>query len=94
MNTDTATMYVRDNNNFLTSAIGNEIVVMNMTNGNFVGLNTVAADIWTILENPVSKTILVEKLTRMYDVTPEECLQDTTDCMEQLLTQKMILEHV
>lgn len=94
MNTDTATMYVRDNNNFLTSAIGNEIVVMNMANGNFVGLNTVAADIWTILEHPVSTTILVEKLTKMYNVTPEQCLRETTDCVEQLLLQKMILEHV
>ncbi len=93
MPTNAMKKYVRDNANFLTSAIGDETVVMNMQNGNYIGLNTVASDIWVLLENPVSIDGIVKKLVSMYDVSEEECQKQSQDCINKLLEQNMIQEQ-
>lgn len=85
--------YVRDNTNFLTSAIGDETVVMDMSNGNYVGLNSIASHIWALLEKPVSLQDIVNELRSIYDVTEEECLMQSQECISKMLDQKMILEY-
>lgn len=93
MSINITSTYVRDSDNFLTSAIGEETVVMNMSNGNYVGLNTVASQIWTLLEKPTTLQDIVKALTKMYDVSEQECQSESEECMSKLLEQQMILEY-
>lgn len=86
-------MYVRDDINFLTSSIGNETVIMNMNNGNYVGLNTVASDIWQLLEKPNSLQGIVSELMKVYNVLEGECRAQSEECLNIMLAQNMITKH-
>lgn len=74
----------------LTTELGEEIVMMDIENGNYLSLNHVARLIWDILEQPTSIKTLVDDLTGKFDITEEQCLEDCYPCLAEMLQQKLI----
>jgi predicted transcriptional regulator len=71
--------------------MGDELVMMDASQGQYFGLNAIANLIWQLLEAPKSVDELVKILTQQFDVSELQCRQDTELLIQQLLDKKVIL---
>ena len=81
---------VRNGDNFLTTILDNEIVMMNTTNGTYIGLNEVSSKIWNYLEKEHTADEIINLLLSDYDVTRENCEQQTLICLSKMKKQNII----
>lgn len=65
-------MIYRDGD-WLAAKVGEEMVMMSATKGNYIGLSPVGARIWELLETPCSIESLCGALVDEYDVDPTTC---------------------
>ncbi len=85
------TLISRNETKFLANALGEELVMMNMENGDFISMNKVGTDIWNLCETPLSLSELVQKLVNLYDIEPDHCRIETTQFFENGRELKMFL---
>ena len=81
--------YIRTQEN-IGSKVKDEIVMVNVTQGNYYALNTVAASIWEIIETPHSVDEICAKLTNEYDIDDESCKDQVDSFINQLIKYKVI----
>ena len=81
----------RNETKFLASALGEEIVMMNTDNGDYIGVNNVGSDIWNLLTEPMRVDQLLEKVIDIYDVTPEDGKKEVDEFVARMLKQEMII---
>lgn len=74
----------------LSNNLGEDIVMMDIEEGAYYGLEEVAARIWEMAENPVSVGSLCENLMNEYKVSKEECRSDVGEFLEDLLDRKIL----
>lgn len=65
-------MIYRDGD-WLAAKVGEEIVMMSATKGNYIGLSPVGARIWELLETPRSIESLCRALVDEYEVDAATC---------------------
>ncbi len=58
---------------WLTAIVGDELVMMSATKGNYIGLSAVGARIWELIETPQSLDAICAELVKEFDVAPEVC---------------------
>ena len=85
------TLISRNETKFLANALGEELVMMNMENGDFISMNKVGADIWKLCETPITYSLLLQKLVNLYDIEQEQCLVETNQFFENGRELKMFL---
>ena len=83
--------YKRNDDN-LASKIHDEIVMVNITQGNYFGLNSVGSDIWELLKEPYSIEELCEKLMNEYDIDKDACLRDVNSFIEELIKNDIVIK--
>ena len=79
----------RNETKFLANALGEEMVMMNMENGDFVSMNKVGADIWKLTQEPVEVSEVIRKLLDLYDINAEQCSTETLAFLESSMKQNM-----
>jgi hypothetical protein len=50
-----------------------DVVILSLKNGVYYGLNSVAARVWEIIQEPTTVTQIVDALVSEYDVDPIQC---------------------
>ena len=85
------TLVSRNETKFLANALGEELVMMNMENGDFINMNKVGTDIWNLCETQIPLSGLVQKLVAMYEIELEQCRIETTQFFENGRELKMFL---
>ena len=75
------TTYKRSDD-MLGAAVGDELLMMSVAQGNYYSLNEVGKRIWELLERPMSLDELVAQLTEEYDVPEAACREE----VERFLT--------
>jgi len=65
--------------------------MMHTETGKYYGLDKISTHIWQLLENNISLTTIVERLTEEYNVAPATCEKDTKDLLQGMLQLNMIL---
>lgn len=70
--------------------MGEELVMMSEAQGQYMGLNLVAADIWQLLATPMSFTGLCEALQHKYHVSAEQCATDVQLFLQQMLQRDLL----
>ena len=70
--------------------MGDELVMMDVAQGKYFGLNPIATHIWSLLESPISLDSLVSELMLQFDVTERECRSDTETLLKQLLDRQLV----
>ncbi len=83
--------YKRNDDN-LASKIHDEVVMVNITQGNYFGLNSVGSDIWELLQEPCSVEELCEKLMNDYDIDKESCLRDINSFIKELMKNDIVIK--
>ncbi len=65
--------------------LDNDMVVMGPKDKLFYGINPVGATIWSLLElGPKSIHDICEKLQIIYDVEPQQCINDTLYFIQEM----------
>ncbi|MDT3322214.1 PqqD family peptide modification chaperone [Shewanella sp. SP1S2-4] len=70
--------------------MGEELVMMDMSQGQYFGLNSIASQIWSLLTEPKSIDDLVVELMSLFNVTEEECRADTALFLHQLVDKQLV----
>lgn len=74
----------------LASAVGAEMVMMDIDVGKYYGFNDVGTRIWDLLETSCSIQFICEQLLQEFDVEPETCEQEVISFIENLLEFKIV----
>lgn len=83
-------LFVRKDDGFLVSELGDDIVMMNMKTGNYLGLNSVSADIWKLMAQPITAGAIIDNLVNQYEIDRESCETQTLACLSKMLLHGMI----
>ena len=78
------TVISRNETSFLTNPVGDEIIILNMETGDYLGLNTVGSAIWEHLQTPQSINSIIEKLMAEFEVDRQTCIAETTEYLEKI----------
>lgn len=81
---------IRRSEALLSNNLGDDVVMMDIEQGSYYGLEGVAARIWDFTEKPISVGSLCEKLSNEYDVSPEKCQEEVTAFLDSLLERKIV----
>jgi hypothetical protein len=74
----------RNESNFLANPVGEEIIILNMETGDYLGLNTVGAFIWDQLQGPVSVQKIIDNLMTEYEIDSKRCSIETLSYLEKI----------
>lgn len=72
------------------SQLVEEIVILNLTNSSYYGLNPPGAYLWQILEQPQTFSALEQKILEEYDVAPAIARDDLANLLQQMISAKLI----
>lgn len=85
---DDATLVVAGD--LLTSEFGTELVILNLRDGVYYGLEDVGARIWALLQAPVDFITLRDALVSEYDVDPPRCERDLRALLAELVACRLV----
>ncbi|MEJ2377814.1 MAG: PqqD family protein [Pseudolabrys sp.] len=86
---DDATL-IRRGESMLAAYIGQEIVMMHMTSGRYVGLDDISGDIWRRLEGPCTFGDLIDKLEADYDADRKVIADDVRNLLTEMLANDIV----
>jgi hypothetical protein len=75
---------------FLKASVGDNLVLLDMDKGVYVGLDAIGSRIWDRIESPVVVSEICEELGRDYAAEPAVIEADVLKFLNQLSDQKMI----
>jgi len=73
--------------------LGDRLLVLDVSRARFVGLNTVGARVWALLETPRSADDLVAKLLAEFEVDAETCRTETAAVLRDLVARGLAEEE-
>jgi predicted RND superfamily exporter protein len=74
----------------LFSEIDGEVVMLSIENSEYYGMDKVGSRIWQLIEKPVSLNQLIGILLDEYEVTEEQCTEDTLKFIDQLMEKELV----
>ena len=81
---------VRRSDALLSTSLGDDVVMMDVEQGAYYGLEAVAARIWALTEQPLSVGSLCDRLVTEYQISPEQCQQEVLAFLRELLNQHIV----
>lgn len=89
--TITTDAVVRASSEHVSSELGDEAVVLNLTDGVYYGLNPVSARVMSIItEGPKSVRQICDTLLEEYDVEEDRCMTDLVAVLEKMRTHRLV----
>ncbi len=71
--------------------VDGESVILDLEGGVYYGLNAVGAQIWKMIQEPISVDEVVEAITADYDVDREQCLEDVVELFRELEENNLVV---
>jgi len=84
------TIIQRNESRFLASALGDETVMMDIENGDYLGINSVGTDIWELLKHPVTVKDLFNQIADLYEVSETQLTSEVNSFLQKMLEQNML----
>lgn len=78
------------NERALFSAVGDDIVALNVEKGFCYGMENVAAKIWSMLDQPVDVETICRRLIAKFDVAPGTCRQEVDEFIQSLRQEGLV----
>jgi hypothetical protein len=73
------------------SDVGGATVILNPADGKYYGLNPLAADIWRLIQTPISVSAVCDSVQKEYDVERATCERDLLDVLNHMQAHGLIL---
>jgi coenzyme PQQ synthesis protein D (PqqD) len=70
--------------------LGGEVVILNMKNGVYYGLDPVGARIWSLIQDPTTVKVLRDAIFNEYDVEADRCERDLLVLLQDLASNELI----
>ncbi len=70
-----------------------EVVILNMADGVYYGMNPVGGRIWSLISQPRRVGEIRDALLEEYDIDPERCLQEVLGLLNELAVQGLVQIH-
>ena len=67
-----------------------EVVILNLKDGVYYGLETVGARVWELIQEPRTLKEILEVLLQEYDVEPDRCAHELRALLEDLAAKELI----
>lgn len=77
-------MKIERSGDWISAQVGDELVMMSAEHGRYLGLSPIGARIWDLLDTPTTLDQVVDKLTSDFNVSPQQCRDDTLAFIEEL----------
>ena len=90
MATLTPDSFVVRSDDFITSTVDNDLVMMSLDKGIYYGLDAIGSQIWEHIAEPISINALCQKLTDQYEVDSAQCQEDVLAFLNEMLNENMI----
>jgi hypothetical protein len=74
----------------VSTALGNETVILHFQKGSYFGLNEVGSAIWSRLQQPRTVRELCDAVLAEFEVDRERCRQDVLALLERLHSEGLI----
>jgi sulfur transfer complex TusBCD TusB component (DsrH family) len=74
----------------LSSAFDKELVILNLKDGVYYGLEDVGARLWSLLQRPITVAAIRDALVAEYDVEPARCGRDVRGLLQDLAARGLI----
>ena len=71
--------------------MGDDALLARESDGEVIGLNSVCARVWSLLEEPKDLSAIVEVLLKEFEVERETCEQQVGALLEQMREQGLIV---
>jgi hypothetical protein len=78
--------------NVIVRAVGEEMVLLDMTRGTYYGLDPIGARIWEMIANGSSLALVVERLLDEYEVTRDELEGDVEKLVAEMEGRGLVTE--
>ena len=75
---------------YIISDMDGETVMMSIDNGKYYNLGVIGGFIWGIINNPITISKVISKITAEFDVEDSKCQKDVIPFLENLLKEKLI----
>jgi hypothetical protein len=76
----------------VSTALGDETVVLGMRDGVYYGLDAVGARVWALVAAPRRVSEVVQAITAEFEVSPERCERDVLALLEELCARQLVRE--
>jgi len=87
----TKTTIVEANAHQTSAEVDGEVVILDLDEGIYYGINQVGARIWEIIQDPTPIEEIVETITDEYDVPRDECSQDVMSLLQDLKQKNLVV---
>lgn len=77
-------------NDILFNEVDGEVVILSIENSQYFGLDKVGSKIWQLIEKPLSINQLVTLLKEKYDVSLDQCMNETLVFLSELDAKKLL----
>ena len=74
----------------VSSDLGGEAAILNLQAGVYYGLDTVAARIWALIQQPKTVNEIRDALLNEYDVGPDRCERDLLALLQELVSEGLV----
>lgn len=75
---------------FVAANLGEELAMLDMAHGAYLGFNATAAHLWRLLDQPCTLGALCDAMMAEFDVDPERCRSEVAELLDQLVAQGML----
>lgn len=74
----------------LTTEFGSEVVILNLRDGVYYGLEHVGARLWSLLRTPCTVASLRDAIVLEYDVDADDCADDVRQLIRELASRHLV----
>jgi hypothetical protein len=75
----------------LSCEVGSEVVLLQLDDGKYFGLNEVGAEVWRLLSAPRSLKDVVDAVVEAFEVERGECEADVLELIAELHARRLVL---
>ena len=72
------------------SNLGNDVVILHLSEGIYYGLDPVGARIWQLIQEPTAVRQVWSTLLEEYEVEPERCLADLLALLREMAQRNLV----
>lgn len=73
-----------------TTPVDGELVILDLANNNYVGLDEVGTMLWTLLEEPITVDEVCARLSAHYRGNPAEICAEAVEFLQELVDQRLV----
>jgi len=81
----------RNEEKFLISHLGDEIVLMDIQQGQYININPVGRSVWDKLATPVAVKDLITSLKEEYEISAAQCEEETLKFLQKIGQHNMLI---